>query len=59
MAAVGLIRTDANVELTFAVRQVVDGVFEPGERESSIIVKELAELATLAGALTQLRRSML
>lgn len=59
LAAVGLIRTDANVELTFAVRQVVDGIFEPGERESSIIVKELAELAALAEALIELRRSML
>ena len=55
--ALGLVRVGANVELTFGGLQVVDGVFEPKERESSILVRELDELDTLAQVLTPLRAS--
>ncbi|MCU1470376.1 MAG: NAD(P)H-dependent oxidoreductase [Glaciihabitans sp.] len=53
--ALGLVRVGANVELTFGGLQVVDGVFEPKERESSILVRELDEIDTLAQVLTPLR----
>jgi len=57
-SALGLVRVGANVELNFGGKQVVDGVFEPGEKESAIIVKELEELKNLAGFLTPARASL-
>ena len=51
----GLIRTGAFVELAFAMTQVADGVFTPGEKETAIIGHQLADLATLADALKPLR----
>ena len=52
---VGMVRTGANVELPFGGAQVADGVFSPNEKESAILVKELAELETLADALRPLQ----
>jgi NAD(P)H-dependent FMN reductase len=54
-SALGLVRVGANVELPFGGKQIVDGVFQPGEKESAIILKELDELDTLAAVLTPAR----
>ncbi len=56
-SAIGLVRVGANVELTFGGAQVVDGVFEPREKESAIIARELEELEALARVLTLSRRN--
>lgn len=55
LVALGLVRVGANVELPFGGRQVVDGVFQPGEKESALIGKELDELVVLADGLKTLR----
>ena len=55
LAALGLVRVSANVELPFGGLQVHDGVFQPGEKESAILTKELSELAALADGLRGLR----
>jgi len=52
---VGMVRTGANVELPFGGAQVADGVFTPQEKESVILLKELAELDRLADALRPLQ----
>jgi NAD(P)H-dependent FMN reductase len=57
-SALGLVRVGANVELPFGGRQVVDGVFQPGEKESAILEKQFAELHNLAGFLTPARASL-
>jgi NAD(P)H-dependent FMN reductase len=57
-SALGLVRVGANVELNFGGRQVVDGVFQPGEKETAILAKELAELDNLSGFLTPARGSL-
>ena len=57
-SALGLVRVGANVELTFGGAQVKDGVFEAGEKESAIIVRELEELDNLAAFLTPARASL-
>ena len=57
-SALGLVRVGANVELNFGGKQVVDGVFQPGEKETAIIAKELAELDNLSGFLTPARASL-
>jgi NAD(P)H-dependent FMN reductase len=57
-SALGLVRVGANVELNFGGKQVVDGVFQPGEKESAIIVKELEELDNLAAFLAPARESL-
>jgi hypothetical protein len=36
----------------------VDGVFQPGEKESAILEKQFAELHNLAGFLTPARASL-
>ncbi len=53
--ALGLVKTGAAVEITFAGKQVEDGRFVSNERQDSILAGVLAELAILAGALTPLR----
>jgi NAD(P)H-dependent FMN reductase len=55
IVGLGLVRVDANVELTFGGLQVKDGVFHPGEKETAILDKELDELAALAPALRVIR----
>ncbi|MDQ1545489.1 MAG: hypothetical protein QOH69_393 [Actinomycetota bacterium] len=57
-SALGLVRVGANVELNFGGRQVVDGVFQPGEKETAILAKEFAELDNLSGFLTPARASL-
>ncbi len=54
-AALGLVRVGANVELTFGGKQVVDGVFQPGEKETAILARELEELEELARVLAPSR----
>jgi NAD(P)H-dependent FMN reductase len=56
--ALGLVRVGANVELTFGGKQVIDGVFQPGEKELAIIGHELDELARLADGLKPLRQPL-
>ena len=51
IAPLGMLKVGANVELPFGGRQVVDGVFVPGEKEAAIIEKELAELVELSEVL--------
>jgi NAD(P)H-dependent FMN reductase len=53
----GLVRVGANVELSFPGKQVVDGVFQPQEKELAILAKELGEITKLAAALAPLRRA--
>jgi NAD(P)H-dependent FMN reductase len=57
IVALGLVRVGANVELTFGGKQVVDGVFQPQEKELAIIAHELKELTTLAEGLRPLRQA--
>jgi NAD(P)H-dependent FMN reductase len=57
-SALGLVRVGANVELNFGGKQVVDGVFQPQEKESAILEKELVELDTLSGFLTPARATL-
>ena len=52
---VGLVRAGAAVELPFGPAQVVDGVFQPNDKEIAILGKQLVELASLAEALKPLR----
>ena len=51
----GMVRTGANVELPFAKLQISDGVFEPSEKESAIILKQFAEFEQLIPALRPLQ----
>ena len=53
--ALGLVRVGANVELTFGGKQVVDGVFQPQEKETAIIAHEFEEIEALAAVLTPSR----
>jgi len=55
IGALGLVRVGANVELTFPGKQVVDGVFQPEEKETAIIARELDEIEALARVLTPSR----
>ncbi|MEO6533765.1 MAG: NAD(P)H-dependent oxidoreductase [Pseudolysinimonas sp.] len=47
----GMIKVGANVELPFAKMQLVDGVFQPDEKASAILEKELGELRELSEVL--------
>jgi NAD(P)H-dependent FMN reductase len=53
--ALGLVRVGANVELSFVGTQIVDGVFQPGEKELAIIARELAEIESLSQVLAPAR----
>ncbi|MBN9152104.1 MAG: NAD(P)H-dependent oxidoreductase [Micrococcales bacterium] len=55
IVSLGLVRVGPNVELTFGGKQVVDGVFHPGEKELAILARELKELARFADGLKPLR----
>jgi NAD(P)H-dependent FMN reductase len=55
IVGLGLVRVGANVELTFGGKQVVDGVFQPQEKELAIISHEFRQLAKFAKALIPLR----
>jgi NAD(P)H-dependent FMN reductase len=55
LASLGLVRVGANVELNYAGKQVVDGVFQPQEKDLAILAHELEEIATLALALAPVR----
>jgi len=57
-SALGLVRVGANVELNFGGQQVVDGVFQPQEKETAILARELEEIDNLAGFLTPARGSL-
>jgi NAD(P)H-dependent FMN reductase len=50
-SGLGLVKIGANVELNFAKAQVVDGVFQPGDKERAILEKELGELLELSEVL--------
>jgi NAD(P)H-dependent FMN reductase len=53
--ALGLVKAGPQVELTWGGRQVVDGVFQAGEKETTILGHQFAELLALDGALRTLR----
>ena len=53
--ALGLVKTGASVEIPFAGKQVQDGRFASEERQVTILAGVIAELLTLAVALTPLR----
>jgi NAD(P)H-dependent FMN reductase len=57
-SALGLVRVGANVELPFGGRQVVDGVFQPQEKEIGILSTEFEELDNLSTFLTPARASL-
>ena len=52
---VGLVKTGATVEINFIGTRVKDGVFEPTEKENSILAHLLTELDSLVSALAPLR----
>ena len=52
---VGMVRTGATVELPFAGKQVVEGVFTPSAKEIAVLDKQLEELSGLATALRPLQ----
>jgi NAD(P)H-dependent FMN reductase len=51
IAPLGMLKVGANVELPFGGKQVVDGLFVPGDKEAAIIEKELGELLDLSEVL--------
>jgi NAD(P)H-dependent FMN reductase len=51
LMALGLFRVGANVEINFAGQHVVDGVFQPGDKENAILEKELGEILELSEVL--------
>ena len=55
LTTVRLVRTGASVEMTGVASRIVDGVFEPTERETSSMAAAIVELQALAGALAPLR----
>ena len=55
VAGLGMVRAGALVEIPFAGKQVVDGVFTPHEKEAAVIVNQLADLTDLATALRPLQ----
>jgi NAD(P)H-dependent FMN reductase len=55
LTTVGLVKTGANVEIPFIGTRIVDGAFEPNEKETAILGKVLGELDSLAEALKPLR----
>jgi NAD(P)H-dependent FMN reductase len=57
-SALGLVRVGANVELNFGGKQVVDGLFQPQEKETAILAKQLAELDNLSGFLAPARATL-
>jgi NAD(P)H-dependent FMN reductase len=56
LAAVGLIRARAAIEIPFAGAQVAEGVFTPSEKEVAVSASMLAELEGLAEGLRPLRQ---
>jgi NAD(P)H-dependent FMN reductase len=58
IVGLGLVRVGANVELTFGGKQVVDGVFQPQDKEIAIISHLYAELKKLAEGLKPLRATV-
>jgi len=53
--ALGLVRTAASIELPFAMRDVVDGIYTGDEKATALLTKALAELAATSAALAPLR----
>lgn len=50
-SGLGLVKIGANVEINFAGQHIVDGVFQPGDKENSILDKGLGELLELSEVL--------
>jgi NAD(P)H-dependent FMN reductase len=46
-----MVKVGANVELSFAKTQIVDGAFVPTDKQSALLQKELAELIELSAVL--------
>ena len=55
IATAGLVKTAANVEIPFAGKLIVDGVFTPTEKETATLATTLAELQSLSDVLKPLR----
>lgn len=55
VTGVGMVRTGASVEIPFAGKRVVDGVFTPSEKEVAVLDKVFVELTGLAAALRPLQ----
>ena len=55
IVGLGMVRVGANVELAFGMRQIEDGVFAAGEKESTLLDRELDELLALAEGLRGVR----
>ena len=55
IVGLGMVRVGANVELSFGMRRIEDGVFRPSEKESTLLDKELTQLASLADGLKGVR----
>ncbi|PJJ62079.1 NADPH-dependent FMN reductase [Compostimonas suwonensis] len=55
VVGLGLVKTGANVEISFPGAQIGNGVFTPDEKQRTILGNELRELAQLAEVLKPLR----
>jgi len=55
LVSLGLYRVPSNLEMTGVGAQITDGVFQPSERESAMLRKQLQELAMLAEGFTPIR----
>jgi NAD(P)H-dependent FMN reductase len=56
--ALGLVRVGANVEINFPATHLVNGVFQPGEKEVAILAKEFEEIDTLSAFLAPARGAL-
>jgi NAD(P)H-dependent FMN reductase len=57
VVGLGMVRIGAEVELAFGGTQIVDGVFNAGEKESAVLEKLLTELTAEAAALKPLQNN--
>jgi NAD(P)H-dependent FMN reductase len=55
LTTIGLVKIGTNLEINFVGKRVVDGAFEPDEKELSIFDRMLAQLSELVVALKPLR----
>lgn len=55
LATIGLVKTSSNVEINFIGTRIVDGAFDPSEKEAAILSHALDQLEALSGALAPIR----
>lgn len=55
LTTIGLVKTSSNVEINFIGTRIVDGTFDPSEKESAILSHALDQLEEISAALEPLR----